>query len=131
MKKDDELNKLRWDIKDYTAIKKEILRTFPYEYRGKDITVRIETDEFSAVCPWSGLPDYGKIIVEYIPSDEILELKSFKYYLYTYRNVGIYQEHAINKIFEDLYELLKPKWMKITLKYNIRGGIETTVVREK
>ncbi len=127
----DKLNKMRWDIKDYTEIKKCILRTFQYEYKGKDITIKIETDEFSAVCPWSGLPDYGKIIVEYIPTDEILELKSFKYYLYTYRNVGIYQEHAINRIFEDLYELLKPKWMKITLKYNIRGGIETTVVREQ
>ncbi len=122
---------IRWDINDYSAIKKELLDTFPYENKGTDINVKIETDEFSAVCPWSGLPDYGKIIVEYIPSDIILELKSFKYYLYTYRNVGIYQEHAINKIFEDLDELLSPKKMKITLIYNIRGGILTTVTREK
>ena len=128
--KDEKYNKLRWDIGDYSNIKKNILETFPYEYKGKKIVVKIETDEFSAVCPWSGLPDYGTIIVEYVPVDKILELKSFKYYLYTYRNVGIYQEHAINKIFEDLLDVVKPEWMKITLIYNIRGGIKTTVTRE-
>ncbi len=122
---------IRWDIEDYSAVKKELLDTFEYEYKGKDNWIKIETDEFSAVCPWSGLPDYGKIIVEYIPSEVILELKSFKYYLYTYRNVGIYQEHAVNRIFDDLEELLSPKKMKITLIYNIRGGILTTVTREK
>ncbi len=124
-------SKFRWDINDYSAIKPELLELFDYEYKGKDIRVKIETDEFSAVCPWSGLPDYGKIIVEYIPTEYILELKSFKYYLYTYRNVGIYQEHAINRIFEDIDKILKPKKMKITLIYNIRGGILTTVVKEK
>jgi 7-cyano-7-deazaguanine reductase len=126
----DELDKFRWDIKSEDEIKPEILRTFPYEYKGKDIVIKIETDEFSAVCPWSGLPDYGKIIVEYIPTDLILELKSFKYYIYTYRNVGIYQEHAINRIFEDIVKILKPKWIKITLTYNVRGGMVNTVVRE-
>lgn len=131
MENEDKLNKIRWDIKGYSEIKRDLLRVFPYEYKGKEITIKLETDEFSAVCPWSGLPDFGKIIVEYIPKDKILELKSFKYYLYTYRNVGIYQEHAINKIFEDLYKILKPRWLKIILKYNIRGGIENTVVREK
>ncbi len=129
--KDDKLNELRWDIKDYNEIKREILRTFPYENKGKDITIKLETDEFSAVCPWSGLPDYGEIILEYVPSDVILELKSFKYYLYTYRNVGIYQEHAVNRIFDDVEKVLKPKKMKITLVYNIRGGIKNTTVREK
>ncbi len=128
--KNEKYNKLRWDIGDYSNIRKDILETFPYEYKGKKIVVKIETDEFSAVCPWSGLPDYGTIIVEYIPVDKILELKSFKYYLYTYRNVGIYQEHAINRIFEDLLDVVKPEWMKITLIYNIRGGIKTTVTRE-
>lgn len=126
----DELDKLRWDIKGYDEIRPDILRTFDYEYKGKDIVIKIETDEFSAVCPWSGLPDYGKIIIEYIPTETILELKSFKYYIYTFRNVGIYQEHAANKIFEDLQRVIKPKWLRVTLKYNIRGGIENTVIRE-
>lgn len=125
------MNDFKLDIKTEKAINPALLDTFPYEYPGKDIVIKIETDEFSAVCPWSGLPDFGTILVEYIPQKEILELKSFKYYLYTYRQVGIYQEHAINKIFEDIRKKIKPKWFKITLTYNIRGGIGTTVIKEK
>ncbi|MBN1897629.1 MAG: NADPH-dependent 7-cyano-7-deazaguanine reductase QueF [Spirochaetes bacterium] len=129
--KNDKLDKIEWEIGSPSLIKSEYLRTFPYEYKGKNITVKIETKEFCAVCPWSGLPDFGMIMVEYIPRELVLELKSFKYYLYTFRHVGIFQEHALNRIFEDLLKVLKPKKMRVTLKYNIRGGMETTTVREK
>jgi len=118
-------------VKPYSEIRYELLDVFEYEYPGKDITVKLETDEFSAVCPWSGLPDFGHVLVEYIPDKLILELKSFKYYLYTYRSVGIYQEHALNHIYEDIKNKIKPKFMKITLTYNIRGGIKTSVSRDK
>ncbi len=91
----------------------------------------IKTEEFSAVCPFSGLPDIGTLTVEYIPYKLCVELKSFKYYLLSFRNVGIYQEHATRKIFYDLEKLLKPRYLKVVLKYNIRGGIETTCEMEK
>ena len=125
------MKNIRWDKNDYTAIKPELLETFIYENQGKKITVKIESNEFGAVCPWSGLPDFGDILVEYIPDKLILELKSFKYYLYTYRNVGIYQEHAVNHIFKDVKKKIKPKKLKITLIYHTRGGINTTVAREE
>ena len=130
MKEEKIMSKIRWDINDYSAIKPELLDTFKYENPGKDIVIKIETDEFGAVCPWSGLPDFGNILVEYIPDKLILELKSFKYYLYTFRSVGIYQEHAINRIFDDVKKKIKPKWIKITLTYSIRGGIKTSVERK-
>lgn len=93
--------------------------------------MKYETDEFSAVCPFSGLPDIGKVIIEYIPSDKIIELKSLKYYFVSFRNVGIYQERATQRIFNDLFEVLKPIWMKITVIYKTRGGIDTTTSIEK
>ena len=90
----------------------------------------IETDEFTAVCPWSGLPDFGTIRVEYIPYSVCLELRSFKYYLLSFRSVGIYQEHAANRILDDLVACVSPKSMKITVDYRIRGGVHTVVARE-
>ncbi|MBI2202171.1 MAG: preQ(1) synthase, partial [Armatimonadetes bacterium] len=84
----------RFDVQGYEAIDAAVLETFPYEYPGRDVAVDIETDEFTAVCPWSGLPDFGKVTVRYLPKTKILELRSLKYYLMSFRNVGIYQEHA-------------------------------------
>jgi 7-cyano-7-deazaguanine reductase len=92
--------------------------------QSKRQTVKYETSEFSAVCPFSGLPDLAYLAVEYIPQRYVLELKSFKYYLLTYRQVGIYQEHATHKIYEDLFEVLKPRWLRVVTKYNTRGGID-------
>lgn len=115
----------RFDVADYEAIDTAALDTFPYEYAGKDVAIDIETDEFTAVCPWSGLPDFGKATIRYLPRAKILELRSLKYYLLTYRNVGIYQEHAVRRILEDLVRVVEPQWMEITLDYKIRGGIHT------
>jgi 7-cyano-7-deazaguanine reductase len=120
----------RYDVEKPSSIDVAALETFPYEYPGKDIIVNIETDEFTAVCPWSGLPDFGTIRVEYIPARVLIELRSFKYYLLSYRNIGIYQEHAVNRILEDLVRTAKPKWMKVTADYRIRGGVHTVASRE-
>jgi 7-cyano-7-deazaguanine reductase len=120
----------RYDVQDYSAIDVSVLETFQYEYPGKDISVNIDTDEFTAVCPWSGLPDFGTIRVEYIPGSVLIELRSLKYYLLSFRNVGIYQEHVVNRILDDLVACAKPKWMKITADYRIRGGIHTVASRE-
>ncbi len=107
------------------AIDPAVLETFPYEYVGKDTAVDITTDEFTAVCPWSGLPDFGTVTIRYLPKAKILELRSLKYYLLSFRNVGIYQEHAVNRITDDLVRVVDPKWMEVTLDYKIRGGIHT------
>ena len=120
----------RYDVQDVSSIDAKALDTFPYEYPGKDIVVNIDTDEFTVVCPWSGLPDFATIKIDYIPGKLLIELRSLKYYLLSYRNVGIYQEHAVNRILEDLIRCAKPKWMKVVADYKVRGGIHTVASRE-
>lgn len=94
------------------------------EYSGIPQIIKYTTDEFSAVCPFSGLPDVATVKIEYIPSDCIVELKSLKYYFISFRNVGIYQEEMTSRVFKDLKNLLKPKYISVYTKYNIRGGID-------
>lgn len=100
-----------------------VLETFPYE--GPEQEIVTETKEFSAVCPFSGLPDFATLTIRYIPGRSCVELKSLKYYVLSYRNVGIYQEHATAKLAEDLFGVLKPKSLTVTTVYNIRGGFDT------
>ncbi|MGC9214517.1 preQ(1) synthase [Athalassotoga sp.] len=112
------------------TIESSLLETINFENKDKEF-VKYETDEFSAVCPFSGLPDIGRVVIEYIPNKKIVELKSLKYYFVSFRNVGIYQEKATQRIFDDLFALLDPVWMKITLIYKTRGGIDATTAIEK
>lgn len=102
----------------------EVLETFPYD--GPEQEIVTETDEFSAVCPYSGLPDYAVLTIRYIPASQCVELKSLKYYITSYRNVGIYQEHATARLAEDLFRVIAPKTLTVTTVYNVRGGFETT-----
>ena len=104
-----------------------LLGTFPYEYPGREGEVVISTDEWSCVCPFSGLPDFGTLTIRYVPGTVCLELKSLKYYLTSYRSVGIYQEHAANRLLEDLVAKCRPRRMEVTLDYRLRGGIHTVV----
>jgi len=115
----------RYDVEREDKIDVAALETIPYDYAGKDVVIDIETNEFTAVCPYSGLPDFGTVTVHYIPRKYLIELRSLKYYLLSYRNVGIYQEHAANRILNDLVARCKPKWMQVVVDYNIRGGIHT------
>ncbi|HEX6923171.1 MAG TPA: preQ(1) synthase [Bacillales bacterium] len=121
---------IRFDTQSEDVILVDILETIPYEYVGKETMVTIPTNEFTSVCPWSGLPDFADIRISYIPNESLVEMKSLKYYLTSYRNVGIYQEHATNRILEDLVDLLKPKYMKIEATWNSRGGLGTETVCE-
>jgi 7-cyano-7-deazaguanine reductase len=105
----------------------EVLETFPYEFPEREAVVEISTDEWTCVCPFSGLPDFGTLRVRYLPSDACIELKSLKYYLTSFRNVGMYQEHAANRVLEDLVACCAPRWMEISLDYRLRGGIHTVV----
>lgn len=119
----------RYDVLKPSAVEAGALETFPYEYPGKEIVVTIDTDEFTAVCPYSGLPDFATIRIEYIPGAAVIELRSLKYYLFSYRNVGIYQEHLVNRVLEDLVRAARPRWMKVTADYRVRGGIHTVASR--
>ena len=100
-----------------------VLETFGYE--GPEQRIVTETKEFSAVCPYSGLPDYAVLRIEYVPSDRCIELKSLKYYVNSYRNVGIFQEHATARIAGDLWRVLQPKRLEVRTVYNVRGGFDT------
>src|SRR6476469_2122692 len=106
------------------AIDVAVMETFPYS--GPDQEIVTETREFSAVCPYSGLPDFATLTIKYVPSDRCIELKSLKYYVTSYRNVGIFQEHATAKIAEDLHRVLQPKLLSVSTVYNVRGGFDTT-----
>ncbi|MCK4530905.1 MAG: NADPH-dependent 7-cyano-7-deazaguanine reductase QueF [Candidatus Marinimicrobia bacterium] len=108
---------------DQGQIRPDLLETLPYE--GEDQTIHLNYPEFSAVCPFSGLPDIATIMITYVPSDKIVELKSLKYYYISFRNVGIYQEDMTNRIYQDMKKILKPQSLYIKTIYNIRGGIET------
>ncbi len=110
------------------AIDVSVLETFPYE--GPEQEIVTETREFSAVCPYSGLPDYALLRLAYVPSDRCIELKSLKYYITSFRNVGIYQEHATARLAEDLQRVLGARRLTVTTIYNVRGGFETTCVVE-
>ena len=100
-----------------------------FDFNSKQQYIKTETNEFSAVCPFSGLPDIAYIKIEYYPTGNLcIELKSLKYYFNSFRNVGIYQEGATKRIFEDLKSKLKTKRIRVTSIYNIRGGFETTCV---
>lgn len=106
------------------AIEVSVLETFAYS--GPEQQILTETDEFSAVCPYSGLPDYAKLTIRYVPGNRCIELKSLKYYIISYRSVGIFQEHATARIAEDLFRVLEPASLTVTTVYNVRGGFLTT-----
>ncbi|MDP3062659.1 MAG: preQ(1) synthase [Chloroflexota bacterium] len=117
----------RLPIKGEETIDAGCLLAFDYDYSGQGAEVTIDTDEFTAVCPWTGLPDFGRLTIAYTPDRLCVELKSLKYYLLSYRDVGIVQEHAANRILNDLVALCRPLAMRVTLDYKARGGIHTTV----
>jgi 7-cyano-7-deazaguanine reductase len=115
----------RFDIQDETAIDINILETIPFEYPDSETEVVYETEEFTCVCPWTGLPDFGTVTINYIPDELLIELKSLKYYLTSFRNVGIVQEHVVNRILNDLVKLVQPHTMLVEAEYRERGGIST------
>ena len=108
-------------------IRPDYLETFDFD--SKDQYIITKTKEFSAVCPFSGLPDLAKIIIEYYPDGgKCVELKSLKYYFISFRNVGIYQEAVTQKIYSDLKNVLNTQRLKVTSVYNTRGGFNTACI---
>lgn len=126
----NKINKIKNLHPKYDSVSVELLIPIKYEYPNEDIIIEIETNEFTCICPWSKLPDFATLRIKYIPRKLCVELKSLKYYLHSYRNVGIVHESVVNMIFNHLKKLLKPKWLYVELEFNIRGGIRTIVKKE-
>lgn len=115
------------NIESPDTIDPSVLKVLDYAYRTqRDIEIKIEQPEFTSLCPISGLPDFGCIMIRYKPNDKIVELKSLKYYLLQYRSVGIFYEHVVNRILEDLVSFVRPKFMEVMGTFTPRGGITTT-----
>jgi 7-cyano-7-deazaguanine reductase len=123
------------DLKNLTTLGKDSkpdkkLEAFPNRSPGRYYLVTLETSEFTCVCPMTGQPDFATIIVTYSPDQKIVESKSFKLYLWSYREEGAFHEHVINKMLDDLVVTLDPHWIKVTGIFNPRGGIGIKVVAE-
>jgi len=101
------------------------IETWPNQYAGYEITISIP--EYSSICPRTGLPDFGTITIQYLPQKLCLELKSLKYYILAYRNLGIFYENAVNRILDDAARACRPKWMVVRGEFTARGGMRTTV----
>ncbi len=101
------------------------IETWPNQYRGYEITITIP--EYTSICPRTGLPDFGTITIHYLPDKQCLELKSLKYYILGYRNMGIFYENAVNRILDDAARACRPKWMTVRGEFSTRGGMRTAV----
>jgi len=106
------------------------LEVFDNPRPGRDYMIRHVCPEFTSVCPITGLPDFGTITIEYVPDRLCVELKSLKYYLFRFRQQGIFYEAVVNQILDDLVEVVRPRRMVVTGEFNVRGGIRSTVTAE-
>ncbi len=110
--------------------KTKLLEVFNNAYPERDYLVIHTAPEFTSVCPKTGQPDFATMVIEYIPDELCIELKSLKIYLNSYRNDGIYFESVTNKILDDLVSVCKPRYMQLTAQFNVRGGISSVVKAE-
>ncbi len=124
----DKYTPRRFDIQSEEVIDLTVLEAIPFDYPDSATEVVYETEEFTTVCPWTGLPDFARLVIRYVPRHSLVELKSLKYYLTSYRNVGILQEHAVKRILQKLVQLLEPTSMMIEAHYRERGGLNTKVI---
>jgi len=106
------------------------LEAFPNQHPGRRYTVTLVCPEFTCVCPITGQPDFATITIRYIPDQRIVESKSLKLYLWSYRNEGAFHEHVTNQILDDLVEALDPVYCQVTGAFNVRGGISISVDAE-
>ena len=124
------------DLENLTVLGKEKvtpsrrLEAFPNHHPERDYVVTMLTEEFTCVCPLTGQPDFAKLKIQYIPDKRVLESKSLKLYLHSFRNEGTFHEHVINVILDDIVGALVPRWCKITADFAVRGGIGICVDAE-
>ncbi len=110
--------------------KQEMLETFPNPFPERDYIVSHQTSEFSSLCPRTGQPDFCNLLIEMTPDQRIVESKSLKLYLFSYRNYGAFMERIVNTILSDLVAASDPRWCRVSGIFNARGGITTTVIAE-
>lgn len=106
------------------------LETFPNPHPDRDYMIHVVCPEYTSLCPKTGQPDFATIEIDYIPDRTCIELKSLKLYIWSYRNEGVFFEDVTNRILNDLVAACDPRWMKVTAKFNVRGGITTDVTAE-
>ncbi|MCK5356507.1 MAG: NADPH-dependent 7-cyano-7-deazaguanine reductase QueF [Methyloprofundus sp.] len=106
------------------------LQTFDNPQPGRDFTIRIDTPEFTCVCPLTGQPDFAKITIEYVPDKLCVELKALKLYLWTFRDRGAFHEAVTNEILNDIVAVTQPNFMRVRADFNVRGGVYTSVIVE-
>jgi len=111
----------------YTAIKQVKLEAWDNPKKDRDYTISLTIPEFTCLCPRSGFPDFASFHVKYIPDQKIVELKSLKLYINSYRDVPISHEAAANKVLDDLTALIDPRWMEVAADFNVRGNIKTLI----
>jgi 7-cyano-7-deazaguanine reductase len=107
-----------------------LLEIFDNSFPRRNYLITHTSEEFTSVCPKTGQPDFGTIIISYIADKKCVELKSLKYYLQSFRNEGIFYENVINRILDDLVSVLKPRWMEVVGEFSMRGGIHSVVIAE-
>ena len=106
------------------------LELFPNPQPARDYTIRIRVPEFTCLCPTPGQLDFATLLLEYIPDQQCVELKSLKMYVWSFRNEGAFHEAVTNEILDDLVTATAPRFMRLTAIFNVRGGIDTTVIAE-
>jgi 7-cyano-7-deazaguanine reductase len=106
------------------------LETFPNPKPERDYTIRIRIPEFTCLCPKTGQPDFARLLLEYVPEQHCVELKSLKLYIWSYRDEGAFHEAVTNQILEDLIAATQPRFMRLTAEFFVRGGMDTTVIAE-
>ncbi len=106
------------------------LETFDNPAPQRDYTIHMEIPEFTCLCPKTGQPDFATLVLDYVPERRCVELKSLKLYIWSYRNVGAFHEDVTNRILQDLAGLLEPRYMRLSARFNVRGGIYTTITAE-
>jgi 7-cyano-7-deazaguanine reductase len=106
------------------------LEAFPNSYPKRDTVITFNCDEFTCLCPITGQPDFATLEISYIPNKLVLESKSLKLYLWTYRDVGIFHENVCNELLDALSAFLKPRWIRVVGRFYARGGIGIDVIAE-
>jgi 7-cyano-7-deazaguanine reductase len=106
------------------------LETFANPAPQRDYLVHIEVPEFTCLCPLTGQPDFATLVLDYVPDKRNVELKALKLYIWSYRNEGAFHEAVTNRILDDLVDALKPRFIRLTARWYVRGGLFTTVVAE-
>lgn len=115
-----------YDNPNYT-----MLETFPNVYPDTEYIVTLESKEFTSLCPKTGQPDYGEVEISYVPDKKCIETKSFKLYLFAFRNWQSFMETITNKIFDEIWQACEPKWLEVNIKFFARGGVVLTVHRDE